>query len=232
MKKPIVTRNYNFADAVLKQKADELLVLLDRDSVEFADRGYDRDAKDAFVNAIRIVSDQTSDETLEASKMILTENKNANRSVLEKSMRTIFNMAANKFGTKSAQYRAFGNPEISRQSDAEIVRTCKVMVTAARANLPALESEGLTEEKIEKLNSHGIALDESIDVAKKGVSDRDIATEKRVEELNALYALVIKYAGIGQDIFYEVNEAKYNDYVIYDTPSGLPPENPDGPIVP
>ncbi len=232
MKKPIVTRNYNFADAVLKQKADELLVLLDRDSVEFADRGYDRDAKDAFVNAIRIVSDQTSDETLEASKMILTENKNANRSVLEKSMRTIFNMAANKFGTKSAQYRAFGNPEISRQSDAEIVRTCKVMVTAARANLPALESEGLTEEKIEKLNSHGIALDESIDVAKKGVSDRDIATEKRVEELNALYALVIKYAGIGQDIFYEENEAKYNDYVIYDTPSGLPPENPDGPIVP
>ena len=232
MKKPIVTRNYNFADAVLKQKADEFVVLLDRDSVEFADRGYDRDAKDAFVNAIRIVSDQTSDETLEASKMILTENKNANRSVLEKSMRTIFNMAANKFGTKSAQYRAFGNPEISRQSDAEIVRTCKVMVTAARANLPALESEGLTEEKIEKLNSHGIALDESIDVAKKGVSDRDIATEKRVEELNALYALVIKYAGIGQDIFYEENEAKYNDYVIYDTPSGLPPENPDGPIVP
>ena len=232
MKKPIVTRNYNFADAVLKQKADELLVLLDRDSVEFADRGYDRDVKDAFVNAIRIVSDQTSDETLEASKMILTENKNANRSVLEKSMRTIFNMAANKFGTKSAQYRAFGNPEISRQSDAEIVRTCKVMVTAARANLPALESEGLTEEKIEKLNDQGVTLDNSIDVAKKGVSDRDIATEKRVEELNALYALVIKYAGIGQDIFYEENEAKYNDYVIYDTPSGLPPEDPDGLIIP
>ena len=232
MKKPIVTRNYNFADAVLKQKADEFVVLLDRDSVEFADRGYDRDAKDAFVNAIRIVSDQTSDETLEASKMILTENKNANRSVLEKSMRTIFNMAANKFGTKSAQYRAFGNPEISRQSDAEIVRTCRVMVTAARASLPQLESEGLTEEKIDKLNSYGIALDESIDVAKKGVSDRDIATEKRVEALNALYALVIKYAGIGQDIFYEENEAKYNDYVIYDTPSGLPPEEPDNPIVP
>ena len=71
-----------------------------------------------------------------------------------------------------------------------------------------------------------------MDVAKKGVSVSVIATEKRVEELNALYALVIKYAGIGQDIFYEENEAKYNDYVIYDTPSGLPPENPDGPIVP
>lgn len=232
MKKPIVTRNYKFADAVLKQKGDEMALLLERDRVEFADRGYDRDAKDAFANAIRIVSDQPSDETLEASKMSFTENKDSARSVLEKSMRTIFNMAANKFGTKSAQYRAFGEADISNQSDAEIVRTCKVMVTAARANLPALESEGLTEEKIEKLNSHGIALDESIDAVAKEVSDRDIATEKRVEELNALYALVIKYAGIGQDIFYEENEAKYNDYVIYDTPSGLPPEDPDGPIVP
>ena len=83
MKKPIVTRNYNFADAVLKQKADEFVVLLDRDSVEFADRGYDRDAKDAFVNAIRIVSEQPADETLEGSKMAFTENKDAARSALE-----------------------------------------------------------------------------------------------------------------------------------------------------
>lgn len=230
MKKPIVARNYKFADALLKQKADEMAGLLDRDAVEFADRGYDQDAKDAFSNAIRVVDTQTADETLEASKMIFTENKNAARSVLEKSMRTIFNMAANKFGTKSAQYRAFGDAEISRQSDAEIVRTCKVMATAARQNLAALASEGLTQDKIDRLNGQGIALDDNIDAATKGVSDRDIATEKRIEELNALYALVIKYAGIGQDIFYEENEAKYNDYVIYDTPSGLPPENPDVPI--
>ena len=209
-----------------------MFVLLERDKAEFEDRGYDRDAKDVFANAIQIVSDQPSDETLESSKMTLTENKDASRSVLEKSMRTIFNMAANKFGSKSAQYKAFGRADISNQSDAEIVRTCKVMVTAARANLPALESEGLTEEKIEKLNSYGIALDENIDAAAKGVTDRDLATEKRIEELNALYALVIKYAGIGQDIFYEVNEAKYNDYVIYDTPSGLPPRDGDAPIEP
>lgn len=231
MKKPIVTRNYKFADAVLKQKADEFLGLLDRDRVEFTDRGYDSAAEEAFANAIRTVADQPSDETLESTKMTFTQNKDAARNVLEKSMRTIFNMAANKFGTKSAQYRAFGKADISNQSDAEIVRTCRVMVTAATQNLGELASEGLNQEKIERLNEQGVTLDEQIDVVAKGVNDRDIATEKRVEELNALYALVIKYAGIGQDIFYEVNEAKYNDYVIYDTPSGLP-EDPDAPIAP
>ena len=230
MKKPMVTRNYNFADAVLKQKADEMANLLDRDRSEFAERGYDENVKNAFADSIQVVENQTADETLEASKMIFTSNKDATRRVLEKSMRTIFNMAANKFGTKSAQYRAFGNAEISRLSDAELVRTYKVMAIAASTNLLALSSEGLTQEKIDNLNDQGIALDVSIDAAATGVSDRDIATEKRIDELNALYALVIKYAGVGRDIFYEVNEAKYNDYVIYDTPSGLPTIDSDAPL--
>lgn len=83
-----------------------------------------------------------------------------------------------------------------------------------------------------RLNDQRIALNNNIDEVAKGVSDRDIATENRIEALNALYALVMKYAGTGQDIFYEENEAKYNDYVIYDTPSGLPPRDPDGPVEP
>jgi len=65
-------------------------------------------------------------------------------------------------------------------------------------------------------------LDLAIDAQAKGISDRDVATEDRTEILNVLYRLLTKYAGIGQDIFSETDEAKYNDYVIYDTPSGLP----------
>lgn len=40
MKKDQVKRDFNLADAVLKQKADELIALIDRDIVEFTDRGY------------------------------------------------------------------------------------------------------------------------------------------------------------------------------------------------
>ena len=230
MKKPVVTRNYKLVDAVLKQKADEFLALLDRDATEFADRGYDKNAKDNFIGAIETINNLSSDETLEASKIGFTQSKDAARSGLEKSMRTIFNMAAIKYGTQSAKYRSFGNAEISRQPDAELVRTYKVMAQAANENLADLASEGLTQYKIDVLTAQGIALDDSIDAVAKGISDRDIATESRVEALNSLYALVIKYAGIGQDIFYEENEAKYNDYVIYDTPSGLPEE--EAPIDP
>ncbi|KEY18721.1 hypothetical protein SAMN05421765_2817 [Kaistella antarctica] len=222
MKKTMVTRTFKFVDAVLKQKADEFINLLDRDSVEFAERGYDAAAKTSFENARDAVAGFPSDETLEAQKIQLTAAKDAARSVLEKTMRTIFNMASNHFGAQSAQYRAFGPADIARQPDAELARTYKIMVPAATANLAAMAAEGLSQTIIDTLTTQGIALDDRIDAVAKGISDRDVATEGRIETLNTLYSYVTKYAGIGQDIFYEINEAKYNDYVLYDTPSGMP----------
>jgi hypothetical protein len=137
-------------------------------------------------------------------------------------MRSIFNMAENVFGLYSAKYKEFGNALISQQSDAEIVRVAKIMSSTAEKYLSQLADEGLTSEKITTLITQRNALDVAIDAQAKGISDRDVATESRVEALNKLYQLLTKYAGIGRDIFYETNEAKYNDYIIYDTPSGLP----------
>ena len=230
MKKSIVTRTYNLTDAVLKQKADEYLNLLDRDNTEFSARGYNAGKKTEFEKARKNVDTFPSDETLDAQKIGLTADKDAARSTLEKRMRTIFNMAANAFGTQSAIYRSFGNADISRMPDAELARTYKIMVTAATQNLNDLTDEGLSQQMIDDVSTQGVAFDDSIDEVARGISDRDVATEGRVETLNKLYALLVKYAGIGQDIFYEENEAKYNDYVIYDTPSGLPTEPPVEPI--
>ena len=226
MKKATVIRNFHLTDAVLKQKADEFINLLDRDQVEFTERGYDAAAKTNFINKRDMVDSFPSDETLEARKMVLTANKDAARSALEKTMRTIFNMASNHFGASSAQYRAFGPSDLTRQPDAELARTYKIMVNAATENLSEMSAQGLAQRTIDTLTTQGSTFDETIDTLAEGISDRDIATESRVEALNNLYALLSKYAGIGQDIFYETNEAKYNDYVIYDTPSGMPPEVP------
>ena len=231
MKKPIVSRNYKLADAVLKQKADEFVGLMERDKPEFEDRGLDDAGRINFNNAIQAVNELISDETFEASKIGKTATKDAARRALEKSMRTIFNMAANKYGSRSAEYRAFGEADISNQSDSEIFRTSKVMALAAKEKLADLKSEGFSQIKLDDLTAQGITLDESIDALAKAISDRDEATESRIETLNSLYALLIKHAGTGQDIFYETNEAKYNDYVIYDTPSGLP-EDVIPPIIP
>lgn len=230
MKKEQVVRIFRLTDAVLKQKADEYIALLDRDFTEFADRGYNDAKKAELVAARDTVESFPNDEQLESIKMNLTEQKDAARKALEKTMRSIFNMAENVFGLYSAQYREFGDALISQQSDAEIVRVAKIMSLTAEKYLTELSTEGLTQDKINTLIAQREALDVAIDAQAKGISDRDVATEGRVEALNALHRLLMKYAGIGQDIFYETNEAKYNDYVIYDTPSGLPEVPPTNPV--
>lgn len=230
MKKNQVTRDFKLADAVLKQKADELINLIDRDLTEFTDRGYNTDKRNELTTARNTVDSFPNDEQLEAIKMNLTEQKDAARSALEKTMRSIFNMAENVFGLQSAKYKEFGNALISQQSDAEIVRVAKIMSLTADKYFAQLADEGLTAEKINTLITQRNTLDTAIDAQAQGISDRDVATEGRIEALNTLYQLLIKYAGIGQDIFYETNEAKYNDYLIYDTPSGLPELPPTNPV--
>ena len=226
MKKNPVAREFKLADAYLKQKADEFINLLDRDIIEFTDRGYNPTKKTEFTNARDAVDNFPSDEQLEAIKIELTAQKDAARNALAKTMRTILNMAQNVFGLASAKYKEFGASDLARQSDAELVRNARIMTVTADKYLTELTFEGLTADKITTLSNQRDILDIAIDAQAKGISDRDVATEDRVEILNILYRLVMKYAGIGQDIFYEIDEAKYNDYVIYDTPSGEPDELP------
>lgn len=230
MKKNQVKRDFTMSDAVLKQKADELIALIDRDIAEFTDRGYNAAKKAELTTARNTVDNFPNDEQLEAIKMNLTEKKDAARNYLEKTMRSIFNMAENVFGLYSAKYKEFGNAGISQQSDAEVVRVAKIMSLTAEKYLTELSDEGLTAEKIATLTTQRNALDVAIDAQAQGISDRDVAAEGRIEALNKLYQLLTKYTGIGKDIFYETNEAKYNDYVIYDTPSGLPETPPVDPV--
>jgi len=222
MKKDPVIREFHLTDAVLKQKADEFINLLDRDIIEFTERGYTPAKKTELINARNAVDDFPSDEQMEAIKVDLTNQKDAARSAMEKTMRTILNMAENTFGFGSAKHKEFGASDLTRQPDAEIVRNARILAAAAQKYLGDLQTEGLTVEKITMLTTQRETLDLAIDAQAKGISDRDVATEDRTEILNVLYRLLTKYAGIGQDIFSETDEAKYNDYVIYDTPSGLP----------
>lgn len=220
MRKPKLRRNNNLTDAVLKQKADEMINLLERDLVEFAERGYNAAAKSLFVQKRDAVNSFLPDEILKAEKILATEKKEAARNALEKTMRTILNMAANYFGSQSAKYRAFGPSDLTRQREFDLARNYKIMVATATQNLAEMAEEGLTQTLLDRLQLQGEIFNSAIDDVAEAIINRDLATEKRIKALNALYRLITKYAGIGKDIFYETNEAKYNDYVIYDTPSG------------
>lgn len=219
-KKKEVSRKYNLSDANLKQIADNMLMLLDRDIVEFSEMGFTPTKRADFVQMIQTFADYPSDEQLEGIKITATEDKLTTRTELEKIMRTISLIAKIVFKDGTGKYKEFGSADFTKQTDEELVRNAKIMSVSAVKYMNDLANDGLTAVKIQTLDLAKKSFDEAIDMQRKAIRERDTATEGRIEAGNTLYEALIKYAEIGKNIWYDNNEAKYNDYVIYNTPTG------------
>lgn len=216
MKKKTAMRRYKFSDATLKQYAEHLLASMQRDKLEFEDRGFSPIKETEFKKLIDMFAEYPSDDQLEAIKISATETKNEARRVLEKALRTIFLMAKNVFKDGTGKYKEFGNANISKLTDEELVRNSKTTESSAHKYLHELSDEGLNPAKLVDLSKARERFDTAIDQQAQAVRTRDISTEARIEAGNKLYDLVVKYSNTGKDIWYDTNEAKYNDYLIYD----------------
>ena len=230
-KKEMVKAKFNFSYGHLKQLGDGTLILIDRDIAEFNDRGFNATKRTAFVNAINSFANFATDEQMDGIKITATETKDATRNVVETKMRTIFLAAKNVFGANTGTYREFGNPDLTKQSDAELVRNAKMMVTTTTKYLTNLSGEGITTAKITSLDGAKTIFDNAIDAQEQAIRNRDNSTEKRATIANDLYDLIVKYNDTGKDVWVETSESKYNDYVIYDTATGLPDANVLPPLV-
>ena len=220
MKPENVKKDFNFSYAHLKQVGDNILNLIDRDLVEFTDHGFTPAKRTQLVDAIELFANFPTDEQMDGIKVAATIAKDNARKALEAKMRTMFIAAKNVFTENSGEYREFGNSEISRQTDEELVRTGNLMLASANKYASQLLDEGITVTKIDEFQDAKEKLDDNIDLQLSAINNRDTSTENRAKVANVLYHLIVKYCEIGKDIWYETSEAKYNDYVIYNTPSG------------
>lgn len=219
-KKEMTVPNFKFTYGFLKQLADSTLLLIDRDMVQFTDRGFTAAKRTEFVAAINAFAGFATDEQMNAIKVTTITTRDTDRNTLEKQMRTILLAARNVFGEASGTYREFGNADLTHQTDAELVRNAKMMVTTTTKYLSSLATEGITATKMIALDTIKTSFDTAIDLHTQAIYNRDNATEQRALLANTLYALVIKYSATGRDIWAEVSESKYNDYVVYDTITG------------
>ncbi|WP_310558918.1 hypothetical protein [Flavobacterium sp.] len=230
-KKEMIVAKFNFAFSFLKQLADELVGLIERDLAEFTDRGFTATKKTALQAAIDAVENFPTDEQLQGIKISTTQTKDAARANLETQMRTVFLAAKNTSGEKTGKFREFGDVNLTKQTDSDLVRSAKAMIATATKYVTDLGGEGITAAKIALMTTTRSELDKAIDKQKNAIKDRDNATEARIILANELYDLVVRYDDTGKDIWVTKSEAKYNDYVIYNTPSGtdesvVPPVTP------
>jgi hypothetical protein len=221
-KSKVLVRQYNFTDAWLIQLADMILTLIGRDFAALLIKGV-TDAKKATLQSLR---DQFSETKPDAYYLALagieTEIKDAARKQVETAIRTIFVAAENVYETGTAHYAAFGNPALTRLTDEEMVRNSRMALSAATKFLPELDDEGITQEILDSTLVLVNIFDKSINIQDEAQKARDLATEDRILKGNALYKMIVKICNSGKDAWAPTNESKYNDYVIYNTPSGTP----------
>ena len=216
MKKQIAVRNYNLSDGSLVQVADGILKSIDRDMVEFGSRGMSPLRYQRLQYLRDKFAETDSDEILEGTKMVATEHKNLLRGKLETALRMLIVIVENRWGRSTAKFRQLGDTHITAMTDENFVRSARVIIRVVELNLMDLMEEGMTNDLVHQAVLLREQFDAAIDAQLVAVRNRDIATEERITRGNELYAELVKATNTGKDIWYSTNEAKYNDYVIYD----------------
>lgn len=113
-----------------------------------------------------------------------------------------------------------------------LVRNGKDMTDAAKKYLIDLAANGLTTAKITALENLSTTFDASIDLQRKSITDRNSVTEMRRIAANKLHLILMDHSIRGKAIFADVSQAKYNDYIIYNTTSGTDETPPEPPLNP
>ena len=221
-------RDYNFGDDVLMQKADSLVKSMERDSDAFATRSIDSSRRAEVSETNAQFKDLPTDEELLGLISTATEVKDANALEVEQLISRVRNMAETKYGS-NGKYKTFNFGELSALPDSEMYRTAKRVVRVGTKFLTDLASEGLTDDILKQIATLAITLDEKIDLVDDAIEERDIKRQERVRMGNKLWALMVKYANVGKSLFEFTDEARYNDYVLIETPPNNGGGNPPPP---
>ena len=88
---------------------------------------------------------------------------------------------------------------------------------------------GLTNVHIKELKALATDFDDAMEAQSDAIADREIGTMERTSIANEIYAEISRICDTGKGIWKDVNEAKYNDYIIYNTHGAKPEEEtPEG----
>lgn len=134
--------------------------------------------------------------------------------------------AENRFGLQSARYKKYGTEALSRFDDANLIICARRVARVATTDLPLLSPSpyGLTATHITDVRNKANEVETALITQKERIGDRDILQEDRVEMGNKLYDSLVAYCNTGKNIWETRDVAKYNDYIIYNTPTALPPD--------
>lgn len=217
-------REYKIPDAEFYFQARNFIGSAERDQEQFAGRGYPPARIEALNTLCTEFMAIRSDDEMLGAIMVATDQKDKVAEELRVHLRSIRSMAGNALGPHSARYRAFGMEKMDGLRDELLYFLGRKVMREATANMEALADEGLTEAKLQAIAQTMERLLLAIDARQQAEKARDLQTEQRLEAGNTLYREIVRLCNTGKDLFISTDEARYNDYVIYNTPTVKKPK--------
>jgi hypothetical protein len=219
-KQKVAVRNYKYSDSFLKQKADLIAMCIERDATEFLSRKVTALTQQAFKTMISNFDNSPGDEIILGNISNATEEKEALAEALRVKIRTLRSMADNVWGKKHVNYRIYEFERISKSKGNQLHRLARKVINVASEQLADLAAEGLTQATIDDLKACDDSFDLAIDAKEEQTACRDTSSQDRIAKANIVFKEMQRLCKIGKDLFAASNESKYNDYVLYNTPSG------------
>ncbi len=207
-----VKRKYKISDGTLIQTSDDIISSATRDAVELAPYGITAVSMTMIAGLRTAFNDTPTDNELMGDMIDATAARNTKAEEVRNAIHPIATRIKVKFGEESGKYRGLGIELLSQQDAGQLYRTGGAVVRRSTLYLPDLP--GLTLAEINALQTKVGELDTLINTQIDAVKNRDIAVDDRIKKGNELYKAIVDLAEFGKSAWLNVNESKYNDYVI------------------
>jgi hypothetical protein len=188
-----------------------------RDKDEFVKFGITENHFNELNDMLETFGAIQTDEELLGVQIAATQTRDEAAAQLRDSITSIMTRAANKFGAGSGYYRKFGVSGLARLDNGALSSCARRVQRVATEYQADLQTEGLSAEVMKELDNRQQIFNEALARQEDAIAERDIAAEKRIDHANVIYSIIVKYCFTGKRIWEGKNEARYNDYVLYDS---------------
>ena len=211
-----VSREFAMSYADLIEVCDNFHSCITRDAAEMSVYGVTPLATAAFKTKINEFLAFPTDAILTYDMMSATQHRNTLANNLRIMARTFGVRAKIAFADNTGRYERFVLDDLSHATDGNLLVFCEMVAHEAAKYLVEFEPLGMSQQTIDDFvtatNEFRLAMIAQDDA----VMLRDETANLRMKKANELYKLLVNYSNMGKNIWYEVNEALYNDYIIYD----------------
>ena len=213
-----VRHTFNMPLADLAQKGDEYQYLLQRDLADFSVYGLGTQIITDLKQRTADFQGLMTDTYFKGLISEATDIKDIARQELDSKLGTLMLVVKVVFKNESSVYKRFGTKDKKNLSDNEFWRMSHTAIEFGQEKLADLIPRGITQTDIDDLRTLAVKLNDAIDKKKEAELLRDQGTEFRSTKANYLFELISEISTIGKGHYAERDEAKYNDYVLYDAP--------------